>query len=180
MINLINKEQFDILQERKFRLNADFKKSVGLEDDKTYTMDEFSAILDIEKRSITAIEFYFDQIIQVIEIQEEEQVSEIDLRLSVLQKNLASLKAEQQNQYELNQANKNKQLSQSFLENNSKKFERIEVGLEALQSLKQSDGTKQLNSFFESNMKEVVDIFKTIHSPREFKSLLFRDKELFF
>ena len=173
------KEQFDILQERKFRLSADFKKSIGLEDDKSYTLDEFSAILDSEKRSITSLEYYFDQIMQVIEIQEEEQVSEIDLHLSVLQKNLASLKAEQQNQYELNQANKNKLLSQGFLENNIKKFERIEAGFETLQSLRQCDGTKQLDSFFESNMKEVVDIFKTIHSPREFKSLVFRDKELF-
>lgn len=173
------KEQLNTLQERKFKLNVDFKKLIGLEEDKTYTLDELSSILDSEKRSITAIEYYFDQIIQVIEVQEDEQISEIDLRLSVMQKNLASLKVEQQNQYELNQAKKNKLQSQAFLDNNIKKFERIEAGFKALQSLRQSDGTEQLDSFFESNLKEVVDIFKTIHAPREFKSLVFQDKQLF-
>lgn len=173
------KKQLDTLQERKFKLSADFKKSNGLEEDKTYTLDEINTIIDSEKRRVTAIEYYFDQIIQVIEIKEDELVSEIDLRLSILQKNLASLKTEQRNQYELNQAKKSKMQSQTFLENNIKKFERIDAGFKALQSLRQSDGTKQLDSFFENNLKEVVDIFKTMHSPREFKSLEFRDNQLF-
>jgi DNA repair exonuclease SbcCD ATPase subunit len=173
------KEQLETLQESKFKLSADFKKAIGLGEDKTYTLNEFSTILDNEKRNIAVIENYFDQIIQVIEVRDDEPVSEIDLRLSVLQKNLASLKAEQQNQYELNQAEKNKQQAQAFLDKNDKKFDRIKQGFEALQTLRQSDGTDQLDSFFESNLKEVVDIFKTIHAPREFKSLVFQDKQLF-
>lgn len=173
------KEQLETLQESKFKLSADFKKTIGLEEDKTYTLNEFSAILESEKRNINAIENYFNQIGEVIELKVDEPVSEIDLRLSVLQKNLASLKTEQQNQYELNQAEKNKQQSQAFLDKNDKKFDRIKKGFEALQSLRQSDGTEQVDSFFESNLKEVVDIFKTIHAPREFKSLVFQDKQLF-
>ncbi|PKP43153.1 MAG: hypothetical protein CVT93_00800 [Bacteroidetes bacterium HGW-Bacteroidetes-10] len=177
--NVQLKEQLDIIQEIKFKLNANFKKSIGLEEDKSYTLDELISILVREKRSITDIEYYFNQLIQVIEVQIDEQVSEIDLRLSVLQKNLASLKAEQKNQYELNQAKRLKLQSQTFLDNNIEKFKRIKEGFEALQSLRQSDGTEQLDSFFENNLKEIVDVFKTIHSPREFKSLVFQDKQLF-
>jgi exonuclease SbcC len=173
------KEQLNTLKEREFLLGADFRKAIGLQESKAYTLIELIDILEIEKRSITVIESYFDQIIQVIELQEDEPVSEIDLRLSVLQKNLASLKAEQQNQYELNQVEKSKLLAQKYLDNSANKFERVSKGLEALQSLKQSDGTEQLYSFFESNLREIVDIFKTIHSPREFKSLVFQDKQLY-
>lgn len=172
------KEHLETLHESKFKLSADFKKTIGLEVDKTYTVNEFTTILDSEKRNFNSIENYFNQITQIIELKEHDTVSEIDLQLSVLQRNLTSLKTEQQNQYELNQAEKSKQQSQSFLDNNIKKFERIKAGFETLQSLRQSDGTEQLNSFFESNLKEVVDIFKTIHAPREFKSIVFQNKQL--
>lgn len=173
------KDILDTLQENKFKLSTDFKRTIGLDEDKTYTLHEFSAILESERRNITTIENYFKQIDQILEVRADEPVSEIDLRLSILQKNLASLKTEQENQYELNQAKKNKQQSQAFLDNNVKRFDRIKKGFDALQSLRQSDGTEQLDSFFHSNLKEIVDIFKTIHAPREFKSLVFQNKQLF-
>jgi len=173
------KEDLGKLQENKFKLSVNFKRTIGLEEDKTYTLNEFTTILDGEKRNITSLENYFNQISQVIELKDDDSISELDIQLSVLQKNLASLKTEQQNQFELNQAKKSKQQSQAFLDSNVKKFERIKTSFETLQSLRQSDGTQQLNSFFESNLKEVADIFKTIHTPREFKSLVFQDKQLF-
>ena len=174
-----HKEDLDTLQESKFKLSAGFKNAIGLEQDKTYTLNEISTILDSEKRNFNSLENYFNQISQIIDLKEDYTISELDLQLSVLQKNLSSFKTEQQNQYELNQAEKSKQQSQVFLDKNVKKFERIKSGFLALQSLRQTDGTQQLNSFFESNLKEVVDIFKTIHSPREFKSLAFQDKQLY-
>ncbi len=173
------KEDLDKIQERKFKLSADFKKDIGLEEDKSYTLNEFATTLDSENKQMATANGFFNQLIQVIELSEDDSISELDLQLSVLQKNLASLKTEQQNQYELNRAEKDKQQSQTFLDANIKKFERIKAGFDTLQSLKQSDGTQQLNTFFDSNLKEVVDIFKTIHTPREFKSLVFQDKQLF-
>jgi exonuclease SbcC len=173
------KEDLGKLQESKFKLSVDFKRTIGLEEDRTYTLNEFTSILDTEKRNITSLESYFNQISQVIELKEDDVISEVDIQLSILQKNLSSLKTEQQNQYELNQAEKSKQQSQTFLDNSIKKLERVKAGFDALQSLRQSDGTQQLNSFFESNLKEIIDIFKTIHAPREFKSIVFQDKQLF-
>lgn len=172
------KIHLDALQESKFKLSSDFKKANGLEEDNKYTISEFAVIIDGEKRNLGIIESYFNQLIQLIELSDDVAISEIDLRLSLLQKNLISIKIEQQNQYELNQALKNKQLSQAFLDNNINKFERVKEGFLTLQSLRQSDGTQQLNDFFENNLKEVADIFKTIHAPREFKSIMFQDKQL--
>lgn len=173
------KNELDILLESKFKLSSQIKMAIQLEEDKTYTLRDLTSILDSEKRNIVAIENYFNQIAQLVDLKDDDTISELDVRLSVLQKNLSSFKVEQQNQYELNQAEKNKIQAQEFLDKNLKKFERIKAGFDTLQSLKKADGSQQLNSFFESSLREVIDIFKTIHTPREFKSLVFQDKQLF-
>ncbi|MFA5010351.1 MAG: hypothetical protein WC644_00220 [Ignavibacteria bacterium] len=175
----ILKESLVKLQEDRYKLITNFKKTIGLDDDKTYTLQEFYSLMEREKKNIDLFDNYFSQISQLIDLKDENLLSEINLGLAMLQKNIVSLKIEKQNQYEYNQAKNEKQLSQTFLDNNIKNFERIKIAFNTLQTISQSDGTHHLNSFFESNLKEIVDIFKTIHAPREFKSLIFQDRQFY-
>jgi len=174
-----NKESLLKIQENRFQLGRNFTKSLGLEEDKTYTLKDFYSILETEKRNISLFENYFNQIAQIIDLKDEDLLSEIDLQLTLMQKNLASLKTEEKNQYDLNRAEKEKKQAQAYKETNEKKYDRIKSAYKVLSSLNQSDGTQQLNSFFDSNLGEIIDIFRTIHVPREFKSLIFQDKQLF-
>lgn len=93
----------------------------------------------------------------------------------ILGRNMSTLRAEQQNQFIINQAKKEKKEADSYIKGQKHTKERYDKAMQTLSELNSETGNTQLVEFFEQNMTEVLDVFMTIHTPREFTSIVFKD-----
>jgi recombinational DNA repair ATPase RecF len=172
-------KEINDLTELKKRLNLQVKTDLDLLPDKEYKPSEIISIFTVEEQRLALYEDTFRKIREIITLDDHGSLEDVNSQLSLLEKNLKTIKTELQNQFALQNAEKEKANAEIFISNNQANFERIEKGYETLKRLSENKETDQLSSFFDQNFKEVNDIFHTLHSPREFKSLQFKEKQLY-
>jgi exonuclease SbcC len=172
------KIKIEKLTGEKRNLSSQIRSAFNLSADSTYTFASLNTEYDEKESQIETIERCFASLRKLLRLNNDDLISDVDLHLSNLALNLSSLKAEYQNQIELKNAEKEKLDSETFIEKNKAKLERVRLGYEALNRLSDQNGSEQLESFFNKNLQEINDIFKTIHAPREFHSLVFKDNQL--
>ena len=96
----------------------------------------------------------------------------------ILEENIKSLRDSENRQKELQRVTKELEDAKSFISENTVKHTRLKKAVEILQKLKSNDGESVLAGYFNDNLKEIKDIFKTIHAPQEFTDLKFENKRL--
>jgi DNA repair protein SbcC/Rad50 len=163
---------------KKANLTNEFKTKSGLDPEKEYVLKEIKNLLDEEKSKLELYEETFKKIKGLIVLGDNVMISDLKETLSLLGRNIATLRAAIQNQFELKNAETEKLKGEAYITTNTEKFNRVKKGFEILDHLVKNNGTEQLDGFFTQNLNEVNDIFQSIHTPREFKSFTFRDKQL--
>lgn len=147
--------------------------------EENYTLSTFQKELAAKESNIESVMIGIKNIQTIIILSESNKFQELDLANSALLNNLNSLKAEYQNQIELKNAEKDKKSAEISVEGNKVKFERVSTAYATLSSLIQQNGSEELTTFFNENLLEITDIFRTIHSPREFDAIIFESNTLF-
>jgi exonuclease SbcC len=159
------------LHEKRAKLSIDIKATLELSPDKPVKPSEVLDMLDSTERRLRSFTEAFRKMKEIINIQDSTDVGEIRTRLPLLEKNIQTLKSAFQDQALLKNAETQKKQAEDYIKNNQTNFKRIEKGYLLLSEWASNSGTDQLDAFFAQNLAEVTDIFRTIHSPREFKSI---------
>jgi exonuclease SbcC len=142
------------------------------------SIEKIEEIVKSNETLIDSLNFSFDKIKHYIEIPNNENIIDISKKLSLLKENLISLTQLENNQNEIK-----KLLSEnSNLENSLPKEEalkkRLNKAVKVLKKINNKGEDSILHIFFDTNLNEIKDIFKTIHSPQEFTNIKFEDKKL--
>lgn len=115
---------------------------------------------------------------KVITIDDEESINFVEKMSTMLEHTLETLKRELKQQFEIDSAKESKLKAEKFIEDNNLKFKRIKLAKQTLSRLTPENAGKEIDDFFSKNINEIVDIFKSIHTPREFTNIRFEKKEL--
>lgn len=158
-------------------LISNLNKSLQLKE----TTTDIPEILDgikSQDEKVKALEHSFIKIKTYLDIQDDLSVTELSKDLYILEENIKSLRDSENRQKELQRVTKELEVAKSFISENTLKHTRLIKSVEVLQKLKSNDGESVLADYFNNNLKEIKDIFKTIHSPQEFTDLKFENKRL--
>jgi exonuclease SbcC len=146
--------------------------------DYTDSLDKIEEIVKSNETLIESVQFSFDKIKQYIEISYNENIIEISKKLSLLKENLNSLEQLENNQKEIKKLlSVNYELEESLPKEETLK-KRLNKAVFVLKKISESGENSILQDFFDTNLNEIKDIFKTIHSPQEFTDIKFEDKKL--
>ncbi|MBI4931835.1 MAG: hypothetical protein HY841_13820 [Bacteroidetes bacterium] len=176
--NKIN-EEIAILTSKIESLNEKLKSYVTtLESRPNYS--EFHLHLS-ERKSI--IEFAikcFNEIKQYLELTPEEKIMEISLKIQNISSLLLNIKNDQAllTQYKL--AEQIKSVALKANEGLIPKTIRLKNALDVIGEILEKDSEeKVLTDFIAKNLSEIQDVFSNIHSPYEFKDVVFRDGKVY-
>lgn len=120
----------------------------------------------------------FNELENIIEISEDRPLSFLQRMSALLGQTLETLKRELKQQFEIDSAKEKKIKADSFIVENMQKFKRLKAAKTALAKLTPENAGREIEDFFSKNIREIVDIFKSIHTPQEFKNIRFEKKEL--
>lgn len=165
------------LSQENDSLILELNKSLQLKE----TTNDISKILDgikSQDEKVKAVERSFIKIKTYLDLQDDRSVTELSKDLYILEENIKSLRDSENRQKELQRVTKELEDAKSFILGNTPKYTRLKKAVEVLQKLKSNDGESVLADYFNNNLKEIKDIFKTIHAPQEFTDLKFENKRL--
>lgn len=183
LLESVKKDLFN-QQDNKKRLSEDLLK---LQTEINFNSALEVSGFDLSKRKNLAIQQqralnnaveYFQKIKDIVEIDESSNLNDILLISSMLSSNLDTLKTEKQNQFELDQGKTQRDEANRHISSYTEPHKRYKLAYETLLSLSSNKGNEQLELFFNQNLKEIVDIFKTIHAPREFENIIMQNGAL--
>mgnify|MGYP000299988104 FL=1 len=101
------------------------------------------------------------------------------LFLNIISKNIEQYKTELKNKVLLTVAKTKKSVAEDFINENQDKKKRIAEGVTELESIvSEIDSNDHLSEFFNENLNEIFDFFKTIHLPKEFTKIHFKKGKL--
>lgn len=158
-------------------LISDLNKFLQLKE----TTNDISEILErikSQSEKIKAVERSFIKIKTYLELQDDRSVTELSKDLYILEENIKSLRDSENRQKELQRVTKELEEAKSLISEKTLRYTRLKKAVQVLQKLNSNDGESVLTDYFDNNLKEIKDIFKTIHSPQEFTNLKFENKRL--
>ncbi|MDE3184456.1 MAG: hypothetical protein KGM16_13645 [Bacteroidota bacterium] len=160
------------LQTKKEKLILELKLKLQLNDPNINSFEDITDKIQNDLLEIKKLKDYFEKIFVIIELNRELRVDDIDITSKNLSKNINSYKLQLQSQSELELAKKQITLNQDFISKNKVLAKRLEKACSTLKDLNEGDD-QNIENFFKQNIEEVFDIFKSIHSPNEFKNVEF-------
>lgn len=158
-------------------LLSELNKSLQLKE----VIDDISKILsEIKSKNekVNSIENSFIEIKTYLDLPDDKSISKLSKELYVLEENIKSFRDFENRQKELQRITKELENAKSFIAENTPKHNRLKKAVDLLLKLKSNDGQSVLEDYFKNNLKEIKDIFKTIHAPQEFTDLKFENKKL--
>ena len=142
------------------------------------SLDRIEEIVKSNETLIETLNFSFDKIKQYIEIPIDEKIINISKELSLLKDNLNTLTQIENSQNEIKKLiSNNREIEDSIPKDEALK-DRLNKAVHVLKKLSSNSEDSILKDFFDTNLHEIKDIFKTIHSPQEFTNIKFEDKKL--
>lgn len=146
--------------------------------DYTESLDKIEEIVISNENLIDSLTFSFDKLKQYIDFDNYEKIIDISKKFLLLKENLISLIQLENNQNEIKRLlSENTELGNSLPKEEALK-KRLIKAVNVLNKLNNNGENSILQSFFDTNLNEIKDIFKTIHSPQEFSDIKFEDKKL--
>jgi DNA repair protein SbcC/Rad50 len=134
--------------------------------------------LESENKNLDLYAGYMERIKILVELQETAKFSELKNKSDILRLSIQSLKDSLNAEFLVKQARERIMKNKKILTENTPKRKRFEKAYNRLLELTSGEDTKRVEEFFKNNLKEVIDIFKSIHVPREFSDLKFENKRL--
>ncbi|MHC2993249.1 hypothetical protein OB13_17295, partial [Pontibacter sp. HJ8] len=163
---------------RKYKLLDLSKENLGFKDLEEIDLLALQDSLNKEEAIINQLEDYFKKLSDIVYLNTKDTIDDLELNSDLLSKSLNSYRSELKVQYEIVTAKKAVKESKKFVDSNKLKFSRLQNAKEELGSLISADDNQQLQEFFNYNLVEICDIFKTLHVPCEFTKIQFIEGEL--
>lgn len=176
----LNEAQNDI-EKLKFQHQAIFNEllqKLTFKEDTTPTLIVLEKTTSELKIKWNALIDLLKDLENIIEVSDESTFSFLEKMTSMLGHTLESLKRELKQQFEIDAAKERKEKSGIFINENSEKFKRLKVAKTTLAKLTPENAGKEIEDFFSKNIREIVDIFKSLHAPQEFIDIKFEKKGL--
>ncbi|MNX55076.1 hypothetical protein D3C86_858250 [compost metagenome] len=134
--------------------------------------------LESEKKILELYAGYIERIKILVELEDTAKFSELKNKSDILRKSIQSLKDSLNAEFLVKNARERLEKNEKILTQNTPKRNRFEKAYTRLLELTSGEATKRVEEFFKSNLNEVIDIFKSIHVPREFSDLKFEKRRL--
>lgn len=167
----------DKIKSENNNIIVNLNSGLGLKD----YVDSFDKIEEIVESNETLIEtlnFSFDNIKQYITISSDDNIIDISKELSLLKENLNTLTHLENSQNEIKKLLSNNNEIEKAIPKVETLKNRLTKGVPVLKKLSNNSEDSILKDFFDTNLDEIKDIFKTIHSPQEFTNIKFENKKL--
>jgi len=153
------------------------KRLLGVEGNSMYLKD-IRELLDKEEKRMQTLEIATDKLRELLEPNDTRPFSELEELAATLQNHILSLREEQKVQFEYDMAKKDQAEAAAFIEANAARLLKYERAVETLRALTGDEASAHVAAFFNDNFQEIVDIFKSIHAPKEFRTLNYVDDRL--
>src|SRR5690554_127885 len=161
-------------EDEKFKANAKLGQEVELDIKLLKNNQEKSK--DQMKNALSL----FDDLARELTVDKLISIAQYQRSLSLIGKNIGLYKDELKNRSQLKFWKKQKQKSSDYINKNKNKLERLQRANKLLESMENEMASNaHLESFFDDNLKEIFDVFMTIHVPKEFKSIKFDNGYLY-
>jgi exonuclease SbcC len=166
------------INDERLTFGAELKEMLDVAPDKSFLLKEGKEIMDKQEAFYRLFDGVFKQLEKLIDFSDDSVINTLRNHAEVLVNQLETYKSEIKSQFVLDEAIKRRDKSKDYIEKNEPRFERYEKAYQTLLGMTGTAATDQLGKFFEANFAEIVDVFKSIHVPREFGDLKYEDKHL--
>lgn len=176
-IKNLNSCDINNLEEERKRseIGNNTKRLVGVEGGNYYLKD-IKQILENEETDINKLKCAFENLQSIISVSENDSIFDLNELSKTLGENIYSLRKEQKVQFEFEQAKKEVNEATAIISKNAKLLDKYKHAVDTLKSLTGNEASTHVTEFFQENFQEVFDIFKSIHVPREFKTLRYSNR----
>lgn len=176
--NSEEEKQINALIEERDRLAQNIKVNLELPIDQPFKQRDILLELESEQAELISLAQNYADLKKILNFTPEELIENLKSKIDIISKNLASLKSSIAANYEISEAKKNKEDGEKYVKQNAENLKRLQRGVDLLENLNNTGGTSELSTFFNSNFSQILEVFKTIHSPREFVDLKYEDGEV--
>jgi len=155
-----------------------FKSEMGLPLEETFTLKLIRQQLDQEDATLRSIESCFEKLAEVIRFSNDTTVQSMVVNAEILSRHLALFKTELQGQEALKNQEKLLVNAELTLAHTNEMIERFEPACNKLKRMMEEKGNSKLALFFDNNLTEILDVFKSIHMPKEFSSIKIDNRQI--
>ncbi len=176
LINQCKKTIEDNAVERT-KIGNEIKLLLGVEGT-SMVMRDIRQLLEKEEMAINKTRNAYDTLQELINLNDSRTLTELRDQSTVLQNNIRSFREEQKVQFEYLTAQKEHSEATDFILKNIPEALRYEQAVTTLKALTGDEASADVTAFFNENFQEILDIFKSIHVPKEFQGLTYVDDRL--
>ena len=161
------------VEDEKFKVEAKLDPEVDLD------INSLKKNQDKSKTQLNNALALFEDLARELKIDKSKSIADYQRSFSLIRKNIVQYKDEIKSRSQIKFWEEQKQKASTYINKNKNKLERLETANKLLSSIQnEMASNKHLESFFSDNLKEIFDIFRTIHVPKEFKSIAFENGAL--
>ncbi len=172
------KANYDTLTEKRAASATEFKTALGLPLESTFQIGEIQEILGREELKLNGLKDCFEKLQILVKLADDTSIKAVGMNAELLQKNIQTFHNEVRSQVELSVAEKKLTDANKTIETTKLSLTRYQPACDTLKSLVEDNGNKELNHFFNGNLVEILDVFKNIHTPKEFHDIKLADGKL--
>lgn len=144
-------------------------------------VDNFERIEIIVKSNqakIDSISFSFENLKRYLNIPSDKIISDLSKDLNLLNQNLETFRLIESSQGEIKKLLVENEIINEGLPQIKELNSRLDKAIKILSRLSSNGEDVILEDYFNQNLAEIKDIFRTIHSPKEFTDIKYQDKTL--
>jgi hypothetical protein len=173
-----NKNELEKNVSDRYNKGLEIKLLLGLPTEAQTDAKAAEQKLESEMKNLDLYGGYLERIKILVDIEKTAKFSELKNKSDILRQSIQSLKDSLNAEFLVQQARERLVKNEKILNENTPKRKRFEKAYNRLLELTSGAATKRVEEFFKNNLKEVIEIFKSIHVPREFSDLKFENKRL--
>lgn len=162
----------------RYNFGLEIKLLLGLPTESPTDVKSAEQKLDSDKKDLDLYAGYMERVKILVQLADTTKFSELKNKSDILSQSIQSLKDSLNAEFLVKQARERLVKNEKNVSENTPKRDRFEKAYNRLLELTSDEATKRVEEFFRNNLKEVIEIFKSIHVPREFSDLKFENKRL--
>jgi exonuclease SbcC len=167
------------ITEKRYAVGLEIKALLGYPAEHQIDAKVAEETFKKDQDKLEILERYFIELASIVRLKTDDSIIALRQKSDLLRANIASYRDALKVEVELNSAKKEEAESLKFIAENDIKYERLKKAYETLKTLSENEeSSKQLEFFFNQNFREIADIFRSIHSPREFSDLRYTGKKI--
>ncbi|RWU10647.1 ABC-three component system middle component 1 [Pedobacter chitinilyticus] len=173
-----NSSELERNTDERYKKGLDVKLLLGLPPEEQADAKLAARKLEEEDKQLALFAGYAAKLTSLLAIGDTSKFSEIKNNSDVLKQAIQSFRNTLSGEIVVKQARERLDKNNKMIALNSEKLERFRKAFERLTELTSDGAAKKIEEFFVGNLGEIIDIFKSIHVPKEFSDLKFESDRL--